>query len=383
MIRNFYGGALSKMLLFTLCFGYPKIPGLSVPMGIIALILDYRRISSLIQCREIRALVFVSSTFLFFGFGRLMFADTSVDLVKEMVFLLSQQYKIFIGIYCGCLVYLIITRHPNQIYAYILLQVSLMVLSSFSESLYRHLLLYQTEDSTNVFGAIFGKRSIGFGLIHNEGVANLVALYMITVSVHRADRFLSILLDLAIYGSVLMSRMGVLLILCGQLIQKRFVATMCFSLVFIYVYLVGVREDTILSETFEAVINYQQTGEISTRSSTDMIGMRWLPNSEMEFLIGNGRFFGINGFHNDTDIGFARLMFFGGIPYIILYFVVNYWGVMSGWKWLNRGWLNLFCFSVVFIFANVKSIIVLNWVTVFLSIYYTKPLSLKAAVEVD
>jgi len=365
MIKSLDFKNLYDLLLFALCFGYPKVPGLSVPIGLIVLGIDGKRFFGLIQRKEIRAFVFISLGFLLMGLVRLIFNETTVSLSKELFFILSQQYKIVIGIYCGSLLYLIIERNPMHIVCYMLVQVSLMVASGVYEGLYTHLLSYQTGSSNNVFNTIFGLRSVGFGLIHNEGVANIVALYFICIADDRIKFVWKIIVDLAIYGSVFMSRMGVLLIILVQLVRKRIAAVVCLIFVLAYVYTIGVREDTILGETFELVLNYQRTGQIATKSSTDIMGMRWLPSSQKEFWLGSGQFFSDEGFYNDTDIGFARIMFFGGIFYVLGYLVLNIWGFFLERVRSNLRRTDLLFLLIIFLVANIKSIILLNWVMVY------------------
>jgi hypothetical protein len=179
-------------------------------------------------------------------------------------------------------------------------------------------------------------------------------------------------IDLGIYGSVLMSRLGLFLIIFIQIFRKKFFAVACLIIIFTCVYFYGVVEDSILGETFEFLLNYQRTGNISTKSSTDIMGMRWLPNSQREFWIGSGQFFDGEGFYNETDIGFARLMFFGGICYTIFFLLINFWGFLFKRIRLRVGWVEFFGFLFILLLSNIKSLILLNWVAIYYILRFNK-----------
>lgn len=70
---------------------------------------------------------------------------------------------------------------------------------------------------------------------------------------------------------------------------------------------------------FEAFINYQESGEIRTASSDGLETMFILPRTfhEWWFGIGSLAFFG-------SDVGFTRLLFYGGLPATIAYFFYQF-----------------------------------------------------------
>lgn len=70
---------------------------------------------------------------------------------------------------------------------------------------------------------------------------------------------------------------------------------------------------------FEAFINYQQTGELRTYSSDSLEYMFILPSNFHQWIFGSGtlEFFG-------SDVGFTRLLFYGGLPATIAFFFYQF-----------------------------------------------------------
>lgn len=85
-----------------------------------------------------------------------------------------------------------------------------------------------------------------------------------------------------------------------------------------------------LNYGFELFNNYSKSGKLTTGSSAMLEDMYAIwPKTNKTWLIGDGRFFNIpndsgSGFYMNTDIGYARLIFYLGIIGAILYYAFEF-----------------------------------------------------------
>jgi hypothetical protein len=77
---------------------------------------------------------------------------------------------------------------------------------------------------------------------------------------------------------------------------------------------------------FEALINLQSGNGLTTDSSEDLKTMYLWPNEFRTYLLGNGLMndpVSPGQYYMGTDVGYLRLIYFGGIPFAILWFWVQ------------------------------------------------------------
>lgn len=119
---------------------------------------------------------------------------------------------------------------------------------------------------------------------------------------------------------------------------------------------------------FELFINFQRTGELTTSSSEDLLGMFIIPDDAKTFWLGNGSLFFMG-----YDVGYTRLWYYSGIIGTVLFFA--YQAYIISLSMTKDHAANL---MIVFIFghcliSNIKGIIDENYylyLFFFFFIYY-------------
>lgn len=90
------------------------------------------------------------------------------------------------------------------------------------------------------------------------------------------------------------------------------------------IYLIFLKKNTtiqnLIFHSFEMFSNFINEGSFSTESTDELKTMLFLPNTATSFLFGDGRWNGKIGNYQDTDSGYIRTIFFGGICMFILYY---------------------------------------------------------------
>lgn len=107
---------------------------------------------------------------------------------------------------------------------------------------------------------------------------------------------------------------------------------------------------------FELFINYQRTGELTTSSSEDLLGMFIIPEDTKTFFVGNGSLF-FAGY----DVGYTRLWLYSGVIGMVLFFAYQAYVItLSITKDHSANLMIIFIFGHCLI-SNVKGIIDENY----------------------
>jgi len=73
---------------------------------------------------------------------------------------------------------------------------------------------------------------------------------------------------------------------------------------------------------FELFINYNETGDLSSNSSSGTLNMYKFPTNTKTWLVGDGKMLLSNGsYYMGSDVGYVRLIFYFGIVLTVLYFI--------------------------------------------------------------
>jgi len=100
------------------------------------------------------------------------------------------------------------------------------------------------------------------------------------------------------------------------------------ALVFIYTSSPKLQEDygDIIDFGFEAFINLVENGELSTASSDGLTEYHlsiW-PQNQKTYYIGDMRWTKGDSYYGDSDVGYVRLLFYFGVPGVILFLLYQY-----------------------------------------------------------
>jgi hypothetical protein len=341
-------------------FGYPKIPFLGIPIAFIAIFFDWKNVIRI--CRTNVGKMQILTCFVFFIFcslrvilGDFLYWD------RNLIFCFTLSYKAFIGLYLAYVFIYLLDQRKNLVALFLFAQFLLMALSAFNESLYSFLLSFQTAEATTVFGEIFGMRSLGFGVIHNEGVVALMLMYALYAEFSGASRFLINGLGIFGYFSAFSSRLMLTLLPVWQIIKNTKLFIFVVVILAVVIQYLDISQGP-LAQVFELYTYYNETGSIGSQSTTAISSMVYIPDAMQTWLIGDGQFFSADGFYQDTDIGFSRIIFFGGLIGLLFYFFLCCWPVILLKNKSKRMNITLLFFMLyVYFVSNVKGINIQSW----------------------
>jgi hypothetical protein len=216
----------------------------------------------------------------------------------------------------------VLTKDSEAIFFWTFIQSIFIILSIISIDSYLFLTSFISGSSRDKFESVFELRSIGFGIYHVEGAILFVFLSYLRSFVsdknnknYNTAKYYSLL-------SITMSRSS-LLILGLIMLVKNPIWLLIFSLfAFAITPFIDI-DDGVLYWAMELLINFNNNGAFSTASTDANVEMLVFPKFE-NLLFGEGKFFSEEGiFYMSTDIGISRLLFFGGIPYLLLFILMN------------------------------------------------------------
>jgi len=116
---------------------------------------------------------------------------------------------------------------------------------------------------------------------------------------------------------------------------------------------------------FEAFINYQETGEFSTQSSDSLQYMFIFPRTFHQWLFGIGTMNFIG-----TDVGYSRLLFYGGVPALLSFFFFQLYLVKSAFTRdfaQNIAMISLMVYSLL---LNIKGLADVNSFLYIIIVYF-------------
>ena len=124
------------------------------------------------------------------------------------------------------------------------------------------------------------------------------------------------------------------------------------ALVFIYTSSPKLQEDygDIIDFGFEAFINLVENGELSTASSDGLTEYHlsiW-PQNQKTYYIGDMRWTKGDSYYGDSDVGYVRLLFYFGVPGVILFLLYQYSIVRISGLIFKEQILSFFFFTVFF-----------------------------------
>jgi hypothetical protein len=339
-------------LLFSV--GSPFIPATGIPFFLIIFIIKFKTLFFYLLKYKKSFYILLSYSFLFI-LHSIWRAQTTADLL----FSLQIVIKYFIFLFNGFLAGSIVKRRPSLLFYWVLFQAILILLSASNNFVYNLLLSFISPAAHHTFSSIYGLRSLGFGLYHVDGSLQYAFMALISfIAINRLNSIYSIALVLLSLLSLLVARSAVVI-----LSLFLFLISPCKLLFAICVYItVGYysSEDwgPIYSST-ELIRNFLDSGEFYTVSTNENLNMFIFPDNISGWLFGQGRFFESDGlFYMQTDLGWIRLLLFGGIPYIFLFILLNLTLIIKMPP--NKNKLLIFVLSS-FIILNFKGIFVVSF----------------------
>ena len=352
--------SVKNFIILLLLVGYPKDPFFGLPLSLILLVIFSKKILFILNNKIYIPQILTVFLFLIYCCIRWLLQQDST--LQDLNFIFILVYKAITGILIAKVFFDLLNKNFRLIYFFLTMQLTLIILSAYYTSLYTFLLMFQTGAAQTVFVHTFGTRSTGFGIIHNEGVTFLALFYSFLVYKNHST-ILGMLFSPFMYVTALTSRMSIILIAISQIIISPSKLIFSFLIIFIFVFLLLDISSGPLSEAFELYNNYINFDELSSKSTDAMSAMTYIPDNISSWIFGDGKFFADDGFYMSTDIGFSRILFFGGIIGLIFYILISLWPLFFI-DFKNRDRLFYF-FSlnliICFFLINIKGINLQNW----------------------
>jgi len=220
-----------------------------------------------------------------------------------------------------------------------------------------------------------GTAFFGAGVVHGLALITIVYLYL-RGCIKRA--FIWIIYYLFIFFVGLMMARTTVVGLCFSILllitwkpfnlktnKKKFKWIIFLSLfsVFTLIYVLAKANENLLNFAFEFFYNYDNTGSFESASTNHMMTMYRWPTKYDTWIFGDGIFNTSEGYYMRTDIGFLRLIYYGGLPIMIAYFYFS-WYIIRQIKKLGPGRLFSYFLSICFVYQialNIKGLVDLNF----------------------
>ena len=352
--------SVKNFIILLLLVGHPKEPFFGLPLSLILLVIFSKKILSILNNKVYFPQILTVFLFLIYCCIRWLLQKDST--LQDLNFIVILAYKAITGILIAKAFFDLLEKNFRLIYLYLTIQLTLIILSAYYAKLYAFLLMFQSGAAQTVFVHTFGIRSMGFGVIHNEGVTFLVAFYSFLIYKNQS-KILGLLFSPFIYVTALTSRMGIILIAIGQAFISPSKLIFSFFTIFILIFFLLDTSSGPLSEAFELYNNYINFGELSSKSTDAISAMQYIPDNFLSWVFGDGRFFADAGFYMETDIGFSRIVFFGGIFGLIFYMLISLWPLFFI-DFRNRDrlfYIFVLNLTIYFLLINIKGINLQNW----------------------
>ena len=359
-----------RLLGVFIILGFPRIPNTEYPIFLLMLpffaLVIFRIINSSLKPFITFLTIFVF--WLLWSCFCWLFSDNANT--SDLFFLFILAAKFILGVTGGVVLYYIVQKNVGILIWWVLIQLVIIILSSFNESIYMSLIQFISPRSAATFENIYGLRSIGFGIYHIEGGVLLVFLLaFLAITSKGVNR--NILVYLGGGVALLMSRSVIIPVILYTYISAG--AARLALLIFSFVALgwgASHLSEGIVFEAFELFINLYEGKGVSTRSTDALAHMVIITGDVKTYLFGDGMFYNPSepGFYMGTDIGYLRVFYFSGVLGVLLFCVLNVYfclhlcRVSNSLNVSKMSWLLILLVLII----NVKGIFIVLLMSTFL-----------------
>lgn len=183
-----------------------------------------------------------------------------------------------------------------------------------------------------------GSCFFGAGVIHGFALLTMGYLYIADKVKSKTTWILSYLLIL--FAGLMFARttvigfgLSLLLIFSWKpfskkTIKRNLVFILCFFAIMgiAIILLVKYVDESLLRFAFEFFYNYNETGSFESASTNQLQEMYGLPTELWTYIVGDGLYnLKSGGYYMSTDVGYMRLLYYGGIPMIVFYFYYQWY----------------------------------------------------------
>ena len=325
--------------------GIAKIPFIGIPFVIFYVLKDIFAGSYFLRNNIVIYYLISLSIILVLAFVRSVQGGGNTE---DYLFILAIFFKFFIGPFIGY--YAAVAYRRGFSLHFLALHSLLLTLAILSPAFYDFLLNFQSRGVRDVFFELNESRSLSFGLLHNEGAMFIAVNFMFLLKQEKIWRQ-----NTAMFSFIFMamSRMTGLFLLIILFIRKF---KIFISLIVILLLLTGVPSELlppIFNQAFEPVIFFVENRSFQISTIVTMTDMLIWPHDMTTWLLGDGLFFYSAGaFYMGTDLGFLRLIYFGGLTSLAVFLLINIFPVF----FISKRYIDIFLMFILLLLANIKGL---------------------------
>lgn len=354
---NKFRGALILLIVV----GFPVIPIINLPFAIFLFPFYRKEILDFFLGFKLRVSLFIFLAFIYVVWSFIVFSE-----MADLIFSFKLLFKILISIIAAIVVFDTVSKNQKSLNYWIILQFGFTLFSIFNENFYSILTIFISANSRETFEEIFGFRSIGFGIYHVEGAILYVFLSNLKFIIREKSGITTGSLKYLSFISLTMSRSSVIFLFLIYFFKKPFGLVLLIGLSLFLSRFIS-EDDGALYWAFELFINLSENSNLATTSTDANKDMLVFPDFR-GLILGDGKFFQHDGlFYMSTDLGISRLLFFGGVPYLMFFLFLNL--IFIGDFWLSKRYLvaNLIICGL-FLLLNFKGIFICVFYIVILNL---------------
>jgi len=312
---------LFLILLFTI--GLPKIPTTEFPFMIFIAPFYLKSIIYIVRSYKFEMICVMLFIIFWYASASISFLANNTTF-KDFFFSFVLLFKCILTFFSAVIVAKVLDCDFRVLKWWIIFQVAISLFAIISPSFYSTMLYFISPRSASVFQNIFGLRTVGFGLFHVEGAITLmsfVALYMYVSN----SFFSKILFFITFPVSSGIARSSVVPFFAYS-IFKRGLIIWLITVIFLMLLASTVVTSGVFYEAFELARSFLEKGSFSISSTKAVEKMYVMPSYFSTYIIGDGSFYNPNNlssFYMKTDVGYMRLLYFAGVPFVIIFIVIN------------------------------------------------------------
>ncbi|CAH6902674.1 conserved membrane hypothetical protein [Vibrio chagasii] len=314
---------IKSFAILLLTIGLPKIPTTEVPFMVLILPFFLKSLVCIFRSYKFEIIVSMVTVILWYTIASTSFLINSTT-YKDFFFSFVLLFKFLLTFMSAVIIAKVLDGNFSSLKYWIFFQITVAVLSIISPSFYSLMMYFISPRSAAVFQNVFGLRTVGFGLFHVEGAITLVSFIALYMYVSKSF-FSKILFFITFPIASGIARSSIVPFLAYSLFRKQlfFLLLIMILVVFFASTLVT---SGVLYESFELARSFLESGSFSIGSTEAVEKMYTLPSELTTYLIGDGAFYNPNNlssFYMKTDVGYMRLLYFAGVPFVIIFVVIN------------------------------------------------------------
>lgn len=318
--------SLINILVLLLTIGFPRVYGTNIPLAVFVIPFFAHKIYKIIFLEKFffSTIFSLSIIYLFFVISHAVLGNSGVN---DTFFALQILVKLILTVLCGIIVGIVVGRNRLYLVAWILIQISVMLISAVSQEFYVFMLGFISPDSASVFENVFGLRVVGFGLFHVDGAVNFASAIFLCLMFYASSLSVNLLYIFSFPMAMAMARSALIPYVLFMIFKDGFKYKFSVFVLFLIMTLVSTQvEEGPFYEATEIFRNFLGDGRFHSDSVDHLSTMYVFPSEVYQYIWGEGRYFSQSEagiYYNETDVGYLRGIYYSGIFYTLLYVIMH------------------------------------------------------------